>query len=79
MAKKKVKKTKKSLVKKKKFIFKKINQKKIDKVKENANLRRISGSSTDDKIEIKKIIKQAVEKKIYNIKDFVVYPKHGVG
>ncbi|MDA9090308.1 transcriptional regulator [Pelagibacteraceae bacterium] len=79
MAKKKVKKKKKSLVKKKKFIFKKINQKKIDKVKEHANLRRISGSSTDDKIEIKKIKKQAVEKKIYNIKDFVVYPKHGVG
>ena len=79
MAKKKVKKKKKSLVKTKKIIFKKINQKKIDKVKEHANLRRISGSSTDDKIEIKKIKKQAVEKKIYNIKDFVVYPKHGVG
>ena len=79
MAKKKVKKKKKSLVKKKKFIFKKINQKKIDKVKEHANLRKISGSSTDDKIIIKKIKKQAVEKKIYNIKDFVVYPKHGVG
>ena len=28
---------------------------------------------------VKKIKKQAVEKKIYNIKDFVVYPKHGVG
>ena len=79
MAKKKVKKKKKSLVKKKKFIFKKINQKKIHKFKEHANLRKISGSSTDDKIEIKKIKKQAVEKKIYNIKDFVVYPKHGVG
>ena len=79
MAKKKVKKKKKSLVKTKKIIFKKINQKKIDKVKEHANLRKISGSSTDDKIEIKKIKKQAVEKKIYNIKDFVVYPKHGVG
>ena len=78
MVKKKVKK-KKSFVKKKKFVFKKINQKKIDKVKEHANLRRISGSSTDDKIIIKKIKKQAVEKKIYNIKDFVVYPKHGVG
>ena len=79
MAKKKVKKKKKSLVKTKKIIFKKINQKKINKVKEHANLRKISGSSTDDKIEIKKIKKQAVEKKIYNIKDFVVYPKHGVG
>ena len=34
---------------------------------------------TDQKIEIKKIKKQATEKKEYNINDFVVYPKHGVG
>jgi|TARA_X000001036_G_scaffold113132_1_gene105993 CarD family transcriptional regulator len=33
----------------------------------------------DEKPEIKKIKKQATEKRIYNIKDFVVYPKHGVG
>ena len=33
----------------------------------------------EDKIEIKKIKKQATEKRQYNIKDFVVYPKHGVG
>ena len=31
------------------------------------------------KIKIKKIIKQPTEKKIYNVKDYVVYPKHGVG
>ena len=36
-------------------------------------------NSTDQKIEIKKIKKQATEKKEYNINDFVVYPKHGVG
>ena len=30
-------------------------------------------------IKIKKILKQSTEKKIYNIKDYVVYPKHGVG
>ena len=30
-------------------------------------------------IKIKKILKQPTEKKIYNIKDYVVYPKHGVG
>ena len=36
-------------------------------------------SSTDQKIEIKKIKKQPTEKKIYNINDFVVYPKDGVG
>ena len=33
----------------------------------------------DQKIEIKKIKKQATEKKEYNMNDFVVYPKHGVG
>ena len=33
----------------------------------------------DEKPEIKKIKKQPTEKKIYNLKDFVVYPKHGVG
>jgi len=35
--------------------------------------------SPDEKPEIKKIKKQATEKKAYNLKDFVVYPKHGVG
>ena len=33
----------------------------------------------DQKVEIKKIKKQATEKKEYNINDFVVSPKHGVG
>tara|TARA_A100001388_G_scaffold138009_1_gene102287 strand:- start:38 stop:700 length:663 start_codon:yes stop_codon:yes gene_type:complete len=36
-------------------------------------------ASSDEKPEIKKIKKQPTEKKIYNLKDFVVYPKHGVG
>jgi len=36
-------------------------------------------SGVDEKPEIKKIKKQPTEKKIYNLKDFVVYPKHGVG
>ena len=35
--------------------------------------------SADEKPEIKKIKKQPTEKKIYGLKDFVVYPKHGVG
>ncbi len=35
--------------------------------------------ANDEKIKIKKIIKQPTEKRIYNIKDYVVYPKHGVG
>ena len=33
----------------------------------------------DEKPEIKKIKKQPTEKRLYNLKDFVVYPKHGVG
>ena len=33
----------------------------------------------NNEIKIKKIKKQPIEKKIYNIKDYVVYPKHGVG
>ena len=34
---------------------------------------------SDEKPEIQKIKKQPTEKKIYNLKDYVVYPKHGVG
>ena len=44
-----------------------------DKSKKQTNL------NQEDKPEIKKIKKQATEKKQYNVKDFVVYPKHGVG
>ena len=34
---------------------------------------------TDEKIVIKKIKKQPTEKRVYNVNDHVVYPKHGVG
>ena len=33
----------------------------------------------EEKVKIKKILKQPVEKKNYKLKDYVVYPKHGVG
>ena len=33
----------------------------------------------EDKVVIKKIKKQPTQKRIYNINDYVVYPKHGVG
>lgn len=36
-------------------------------------------AKTDDKIEIKKIKKQPTEKRLYNINNYIVYPKHGVG
>ena len=31
------------------------------------------------KVKIKKVLKQPTEKRYYNLKDYVVYPKHGVG
>ena len=35
--------------------------------------------TNEEKIKIKKITKQPTEKRLYNIKDYIVYPKHGVG
>ena len=68
--KKKVKKTKKS--KKSKIIKKsKPPLKMVDK--------KSTVTGQDEKPEIKKIKKQPTEKRVYNLKDFVVYPKHGVG
>ena len=32
-----------------------------------------------NEVKIKKILKQPTEKRTYNVKDYVVYPKHGVG
>ena len=74
--KKKVKKTKK--VKKIKILKKTKDHKKLKslvKLSEKKN----TSPGPDEKPEIKKIKKQATEKRIYNLKDFVVYPKHGVG
>ena len=69
--------------KKKKKIKKTRKTKKILKQTKSNEIKKTTGANTfktsDEKIEIKKIKKQATEKKIYNIKDYVVYPKHGVG
>ena len=85
---KKVSKSKKSLAKKtqikkilknKKDIGKKISKsetKKSNDVK-NGNLR--ISKNNEVKPEIKKVKKQETEKKEYKVKDYVVYPKHGVG
>ncbi len=61
--------------------------KKVKKIKSKKTLKsptktidkknNIPGS--EEKPEIKKIKKQPTEKRIFNLKDFVVYPKHGVG
>ena len=55
---------------------KKINQKKKENNEQNL---RLTKNITDQKPEIKKIKKQTTEKRVYKIKDYVVYPKHGVG
>ena len=77
--KKPVKKIKKSVKPKlKKIIQKKQNkgtQKKVELKPENLRI----SKGTEIKPEIKKVSKQATEKRDYKIKDYVVYPKHGVG
>ena len=64
-------------VKKIKKVKSKISNKIKTPLKSSDKKNTISG--VDEKPEIKKIKKQPTEKKIYNLKDFVVYPKHGVG
>ena len=64
----------------KKVALKKVTLKKSKKT-DTAPLRIANSNkyTPEDKIVIKKVKKQTTEKKIYDIKDFVVYPKHGVG
>ena len=68
--------------KKKKKEIKKSKNIKL-KTKDKKNVKKLSpiqkSGISEEKIEIKKIKKQPTEKRIYNINDFVVYPKHGVG
>ena len=78
---KKVKKTKNIKLKKVKKISKipkKVEKKSKQKTEiQNENLR--ISKSNEIKPEIKKVKKQNTEKREYKIKDYVVYPKHGVG
>ena len=84
----KVKKTKKVVTKKTKAISKKTSTKliKVKKTTKQNNIKeepkidnlRIS-KSNEIKPEIKKVKKQETEKREYKIKDYIVYPKHGVG
>ena len=80
----KVKKAKKEIKKLKPIKSKKIQPKKLDKkpsLKKTENKTenlRIT-KSNELKPEIKKIKKQETEKREYKIKDYIVYPKHGVG
>ena len=76
----KIKKDKKSkILKSKKNISKKLSKKIIQKkVDDKSEGLRIS-KSNEAKPEIKKIKKQETEKREYKVKDYIVYPKHGVG
>ena len=82
VTKKKVTKIKKSPLKKIKKIYKvknkktsKIEDKKVEQKIDNLRIAR----SNEVKPEIKKVKKQETEKREYKIKDYIVYPKHGVG
>ena len=72
-------------IKQKKIVFKKTKlikkQKNISSPKKQTSLKVVNKNTytPEEKVEIKKIKKQATEKKQYEIKDFIVYPKHGVG
>ena len=82
---KKIKKAKITKIKKNIKVSKKVNKIQIKKIKKNEekndlkneNLR--ISKNNELKPEIKKVKKQKTEKREYKIKDFVVYPKHGVG
>ena len=81
---KKVVKTKKVITKKTKTITKKISTK-VGKIKKSTKVAEVKldnlriSKSNEVKPEIKKVKKQETEKREHKIKDYVVYPKHGVG
>ena len=78
---KKVKKVKKVVEKKANIKSKKKFKIKTEKKTEAANLKSVNKNTytPEEKVEIKKIKKQSTEKRLYEVKNFVVYPKHGVG
>ena len=76
---KKIKKIKKQ-IKTKKIVEKKIKLKKEKKAKPSPlKFGNKNTYTPEEKVEIKKLKKQPTEKRLYDLKDFVVYPKHGVG
>ena len=78
--KKKVQKIKKNIKEKKQSKKTKqiLKKEKIEKVEVKNDALRIS-KINEQKPEIKKVKKQETEKRLYKVKDFVVYPKDGVG
>ena len=78
LKKKKVKKVKKAK-KVKKILNKKVKVSKDKKIETPLKLVNKNTYTPEEKVEIKKIKKQPTEKRLYEVKNFVVYPKHGVG
>ena len=76
--KKNISKAKPKIVKSTKKKIKKSAKSSVSEKPEIINNLRIS-KSNEAKPEIKKVKKQETEKKEYKVKDYVVYPKHGVG
>jgi len=72
---KKIKKKSKKIVKSKIKEAHKKDSKKIEQKNDNLRIPK----SNEIKPEIKKVKKQNTEKREYKVKDYVVYPKHGVG
>lgn len=80
----KIKKVKKKVAKK---ATKKVSKKKTvkQKIKKSKNTKKKIVENTfvknnqQDIIEIKKVTKQDTEKRVYKVKDYVIYPKHGIG
>ncbi len=72
----KIKKAKKITKEIKKKVIKDLKKK--DKVEVKTDPLRIP-KNNEQKPEIKKVRKQDTEKKVFKVKDYVVYPKHGVG
>ena len=71
---------KKKVLKSKKNSIKKIIKPKIKEKKTEAKIENLRiPKNNENKPEIKKVKKQETEKREYKIKDYVVYPKHGVG
>ena len=68
---------KKTIIKKKTSQTNTVINKKKDDTSKTDSLR--ISKINEQKPEIKKIRKQETEKKIYKLKEYVVYPKHGVG
>ena len=89
LKKKNIKKINKKKVNNKIIKTKKLKKKKVEKLaKQNKTTTEVQENqqknlkvirNTDQKPEIKKIKTQGTEKKEFKVKDYVVYPKHGVG